>query len=334
MSIKLSGAKSPQTASNKIPKKPKKTITNTLYIILVLSFIYIPILSLIIFSFNKSEGRIASLVNWQGFSFQWYSKLWTDQTVKTAIKITLYIACLTTLISTFLGTFAAISLAQSLNKKWRNIVLNVSNFSIVIPEIITALALFVVFGFMGLESGFWKMLLAHISFCTPFVVITVYPKVINLDPHSLEAAYDLGATPLKALTKVILPQLKGAMLLGATLAFSLSFDDFMISYFVGGSECQNISAYIYSLKGTINPTVNALSTILIIIASSKIILNFIKYNNQKQNQRKNVKIEAEANNNENESKNGATTITTNKTTTTKTKTSTKTNTNENEFNTK
>ncbi len=284
MSIKLYGNKSPKNASIKIQTNPKKNINNIFYIILVLSFIYIPILSLIIFSFNKSEGRIASLVNWQGFSFQWYSKLWTDQTVKSAIQITLYIACLTTLISTFLGTFAAISLAQSFNKKWRNIVLNISNFSIVIPEIITALALFVVFGFMGLESGFWRMLLAHISFCTPFVVITVYPKVINLDPHSLEATYDLGATPLKALTKVILPQLKGVMLLGATLAFSLSFDDFMISYFVGGSECQNISAYIYSLKGTINPTVNALSTILIIIASSKIILNFIKYNNQKQNQ--------------------------------------------------
>lgn len=322
MSIKLSGTKSPKTASTKIQTNPKKTITKTLYIILVLSFIYIPILSLIIFSFNKSEGRIASLVNWQGFSFQWYYKLWTDQTVKTAIKITLYIACLTTLISTFLGTFSAISLAQSLNKKWSNIVLNVSNFSIVIPEIITALALFVVFGFVGLESGFWKMFLAHISFCTPFVVITVYPKVINLDPYSLEAAYDLGATPLKALTKVILPQLKGAMLLGATLAFSLSFDDFMISYFVGGSECQNISAYIYSLKGTINPTINALSTILIIIASSKIIMNFIKYNNQ----RKKTKIETEANKNENESANKAITIT--KTTTTNT------NINENEFDTK
>jgi spermidine/putrescine transport system permease protein len=280
MSIKLqSGNKAPKTIHNKVQTKTKKNITNILYIILVLSFIYIPILSLIIFSFNKSEGRIASLVNWQGFSFQWYYKLWTDQTVKTAIKITLYIACITTLISTFVGTFAAISLAQTLNKKWCNIFLNVSNFSIVIPEIITALALFVGFGFMGLENGFWKMVLAHISFCTPFVVIAVYPKVINLDPHSLEAAYDLGATPLKALTKVILPQLKGAMFLGATLAFSLSFDDFMISYFVGGSECQNISAYIYSLKGTINPTVNALSTILIIIASSKIILNLITNNN-------------------------------------------------------
>ncbi|WP_349401874.1 ABC-type spermidine/putrescine transport system, permease protein [Candidatus Phytoplasma solani] len=258
----------------KLHFKPK--LINILYIIIVLGFIYLPIASLIIFSFNKSEGRVASLVNWQGFSWQWYQKLLDDKTIKASIIITLKIAFLTTIISTFLGTFAAISLAQSLKKKWRHMILNVSNFSIVVPEIITALSLFVVFGFLRLDSSFWKMLLAHISFCTPFVVITVYPKVISLDPYCLEAAYDLGATPFKALTKVILPQLKGAMLIGATLAFTLSFDDFIISYFVGGAECQNISSYIYSLKGTINPTINALSTILIVLTSCKVILNFMK----------------------------------------------------------
>ncbi|AGL90782.1 ABC-type spermidine/putrescine transport system, permease component II [Candidatus Phytoplasma australiense] len=254
----------------------KIKLKHILYIAIILTFIYVPIASLILFSFNKSEGRVASLVNWQGFSWQWYQKLLSDKTIKTSIAITLKIAFLTTIISTFLGTFAAISLAQSLNKKWRVMILNASNFSIVVPEIITALSLFVVFGFIRLESSFWKMLLAHISFCTPFVAISVYPKVISLDPYCFEAAYDLGATPFKALIKVILPQLKGGMLVGATLAFTLSFDDFIISYFVGGAECQNISAYIYSLKGTINPSVNALSTILISLTSFKIIFDFIK----------------------------------------------------------
>ncbi|MBP5836069.1 ABC transporter permease [Candidatus Phytoplasma meliae] len=259
----------------KLKFQPKKI--NILYIAIMLIFIYLPIVSLIIFSFNRGEGRMTSLINWNGFSLQWYQKLWTDKTINSSIVITLKIALFTTIISTFLGTFAAISLAQTLKKKWRSMVLNMSHFSIVVPEIITALSLFVVFGFIGLKSPFWKMLLTHISFCTPFVVISIYPKVISLNPNSLEAAYDLGATPLKALTKVILPQLKGAMLIGATLAFTLSFDDFMISYFVGGAEYQNISAYIYSLKGTINPTVNALSTILIILTSSKVIFDLMMY---------------------------------------------------------
>ncbi|CCP88379.1 ABC transporter permease [Candidatus Phytoplasma solani] len=264
----------------------RSKLINLLYIIIILIFIYLPIVSLIVFSFNKSDSRIASLVNWQGFSLQWYQKLFTDPTIKSTIIITLQIAFFTTIISTFLGTFAAISLAQGLKKKWRNLILNVSNFSIVIPEIITALSLFVVFGCLRLDSPFIKMILAHISFCTPFVVIAVYPKVISLDPYSLEAAYDLGATPLKALTKIILPQLKGAMLVGAALAFTLSFDDFIISYFVGGAKCQNISAYIYSLRGTINPTVNALSTILIVVASSKVIFDFLQHKKNTADQRK------------------------------------------------
>ncbi|CCV64654.1 similar to spermidine/putrescine ABC transporter, spermidine/putrescine-binding protein [Alteracholeplasma palmae J233] len=252
----------------------RKTLPK-IYITIILLLIYIPIISLVIFSFNGSTGRTASLVHWNFFSFQWYEKLFTDPTIKSAVWVTLEIAFLSTLISTIIGTMAAISLSKS-KKVFRNVTLSANNIPIVNPEIITALSLFVLFGSIGITSGFWKMLLAHISFSVPYVLITVYPKVRSLDDNLIDAAYDLGATPIKTMFKVVLPQLKGSMIAGAAIAFAMSFDDFIISYFVGGESYQNISAYIYSLRGTINPSVNALSTIIIFVIGIKVTIDYIR----------------------------------------------------------
>ncbi|MDO8168237.1 ABC transporter permease [Candidatus Phytoplasma melaleucae] len=250
---------------------PKKKLFY-FYLILILIFIYLPIASLIIFSFNETEGRIASLVHFNKFGTKWYRKILEDASIKSSIIITLKIAFLSTIVSTIIGTFSAVSLINY-KPKWQKIILNINQLPIIIPEIINALALFVLFSFIGLNNGFWRMLLSHISFSIPYVLITVYAKCLTLNISSIEAAYDLGATPFQTLIKIILPQLKSSMIAGAGIAFALSFDDFIISYFAGGSNFQNISAYIYSLKGTINPAINALSSVLILIVILKIILN-------------------------------------------------------------
>lgn len=246
-----------------------------IYLILILLFIYLPIISLIIFSFNESNGRISSLVHFHKFGFKWYRRILEDSAIKSSIFITFKIAFLSTIISTFIGTLAAISLINY-KKKWRNIIINTNQFSIIIPEIINALALFIFFSYIGLNNSFLRMLLAHISFSIPYVLISVYAKCSTLDTYLIEAAYDLGATPFQTLTKIILPQLKDVMIASAGIAFALSFDDFIISYFVGGSDYHNISAYIYSLKGTINPTINAVSSVLILFILSKIIFDLRK----------------------------------------------------------
>ncbi len=255
--------------------KINKKKLSFIYLFLILIFIYLPIISLIIFSFNENEGRISSLVHFNKFGFKWYQKILEDSTIKSSIFITFKIAILSTIISTILGTLAAISL-MNYKKKWRQLILNVNQFSIIIPEIITALSLFVLFSFIGLKSSFWRMLLAHISFSIPYVLISVYTKCCVLELDLIEAAYDLGATSFQTLIKIIFPQLKDVMLASAGIAFALSFDDFIISYFAGGSDYQNISAYIYSLKGTINPTINALSSILILVVLLKITIELIK----------------------------------------------------------
>lgn len=248
-----------------------KKIANS-YLCLILFFIYLPIISLVIFSFNVSEERISSLVHFNKFGLKFYRKIFQDISIKNAIKMTFQIAILSTFFSTILGTLAAISL-MNYKKKWRQTLLNANQFAMIIPEVINALALLVLFSFIGLQNGFLRMLLAHISFSIPYVLISVYVKCCLLDEDLLEASYDLGATPFQTLIKIILPQLKGAMMASAGIAFALSFDDFIISYFVGGAEYQNIAAYIYSLKGTINPTINALSSIFIMFILLKILLD-------------------------------------------------------------
>lgn len=259
----------------------KKPLWSYIYIAMVMLFIYLPIVSLVIFSFNEPSGRHGSLVNWNQFGFSNYTELFQDRNILNAVGVTINIAVLSTIASTMIGTFAAIGLAR-MKRKFRDTILSINNIPVVTPEIITALALFVLFMSMGLRPGFVPLLLAHISFSVPFVLITVYPKVRSLDPNLVDASNDLGAKPLQTLFKVILPQLKGAMIAGAAIAFTMSFDDFIISYFVGGTS-QNISAYIYSQKGTPKPTINALSTMILFVVLAKGIFDYIK--SKKQNKK-------------------------------------------------
>ncbi|MFA5560704.1 MAG: ABC transporter permease [Acholeplasmataceae bacterium] len=241
------------------------------YFILIVILTYLPILSLVIFSFN--EGR--SITQWTGFSFKWYVELFQDSQLIDAIVTTLMVAIISTAVSTVIGTFAALGLSKS-RRIIREITLGINNIPILSPEIITAIALFIFFGAFAIDRGLLTMILAHIGFSTPYVILTVYPKVKSLDPNLTHAAYDLGATPGQALFKVILPQIKVAVIAGAAIAFTMSFDDFVISYFTSSGYPQNISMYLYTLRRGIVPTVNALSTFIILIIGVKIVYDYVK----------------------------------------------------------
>lgn len=254
--------------------KTFKKISDYGFIGLVLAFCYLPILSLIIFSFNESR----SLTNFSGVSLKWYGELFKNKEIINAVVITFVVAILATIISTIIGTFASIAIAKH-KRRLRNSILSLNNLPIVNPEIVTAIGLLLLFQSIQLECGFLTMLLAHIAFCVPYVILSVYPKVRSLDPSLQEAAQDLGATPLQALRHAILPQIKTAVFAASAISFTMSFDDFVISYFTAGSTT-NISIYLYTLKRGVNPSINALSTIMIAVITVVVVANFIKANKQ------------------------------------------------------
>lgn len=238
----------------------KHNFTKVFTLFLVLSFFYLPILSLMIFSFNDSR----SLTSWSGFSLQWYQALFENREMMNAISTTISIALISTLVATVMGTLAAIGISKS-RRLIKELVLSVNNFPILNPEIVTAIGLMLMYSSLNIEKGFITMLLAHIIFSTPYVILSVLPRLRRLDPDIAEAALDLGATPLQALWKVIVPMIMPGIVSGALIAFTMSFDDFVISYFVSGNGVKNISILVYTMSKRINPTINALSTILVVI---------------------------------------------------------------------
>ena len=240
--------------------KSKKSIFSRFYVLLCLAFFYLPILVTMIFSFNSSK----SLTRFTGFSLRWYGELLKNIEVSKAVYVSVTVAILATVISTVLGTITAIGLSKS-KKVVKELLLNINNIPIQNPEIVTAIGLMLLFSSLGFRKGYLTMLLAHIAFCTPYVITSVYPKVRGLDPNMANAAMDLGATPYQALTKVIVPMIKEGIFAGALLAFTMSFDDFVISYFVSGNGVKNISIVVYNMTKRINPTINALSTIVIVV---------------------------------------------------------------------
>ena len=222
--------------------KRKNTIFSKLYVVLCLAFFYLPILVTMIFSFNSSK----SLTRFTGFSLRWYGELINNMEISKAVYVSVTVAILATVISTVLGTITAIGLSKS-RKVLKEMVLTINNFPILNPEIVTAIGLMLLFSSLGMTKGYLTMLLAHIAFCTPYVITSVYPKVRSLDPNLANAAMDLGATPYQALTKVIVPMIKEGIFAGALLAFTMSFDDFVISYFVSGNGVKNISIVVYNM---------------------------------------------------------------------------------------
>lgn len=247
--------------------KHSKKFFSRLYMILVLAFFYLPILYTVVFSFNS--GR--SLTRFDGFSLRWYEKMFNDSSMMNAIFYTIIIALLATAISTVVGTIAAIGLSNS-KKLVRGVMEQVNNLPLTNPDIVTAIGLLMFFSMLGIRKGFTTMLLAHVMFCIPYVMLSVMPKLRSLDPNLADAALDLGATPWQALTKVIVPQIMPGIVSGALVAFTMSFDDFIISYFVTGNGVNNISILVYSMSKRVNPSINALSTLIVLIITVVLVL--------------------------------------------------------------
>lgn len=245
-----------------------KKLFSKFYLALILIFFYLPILYTIVFSFNDSR----SLTVFKGFSLQWYERMFNDRNMMQAIWYTFVIAILATIISTIVGTIASIGLSKS-RKALQLAIEQVNNLSVMNPEIVTAIGLLMLFSsFRVIEKGFLTLLLAHIAFCIPYVMLSVSPKLRSLDPNLAEVALDLGATPWQALTKVIVPQILPGIVSGALIAFTMSIDDFVISYFVTGNGVSNISILVYSMSKRINPSINAVSTLVIVIITVVLIL--------------------------------------------------------------
>ena len=264
--------------------KSKKTLGQRLsscYLVLILLFIYLPIGYVVLFSFNESK----SLTNFTGFSLRWYENMFSDRTMLESIYYTVIVAVVATVVSTIVGTITAIGLSKS-RKVIRTLVLEVNNLPVMNPDIVTAIGLMLLFISLKIQLSLTTLILSHISFCIPYVILTIMPKLRQLDDNVAEAALDLGATPWQALTKVIIPQIYPAILSGALIAFSMSFDDFVISFFTAGVGINNISMFVYSMK-RYNPSVNALSTLIVVVVTIILILaNVIPAIKDKKNQHK------------------------------------------------
>ena len=241
-----------------------KTLSK-IYTFLVFLFLYAPIFVLIIFSFNDSNTMSRSV--WSGFSLKWYARLFEDRMIMDALKNTLIIAVVAAIVATVLGTIAAIGLNGIRNKWVRRMMMNVTNLPMVNPEIVTGVSLMLLFVFVaqmlgGLSLGMLSLILAHITFCLPYVILSVLPKLRQMDAHLYEAAQDLGCSPRRAFFKVVLPEIAPGIVTGMIMAFTLSIDDFIISYFTSGTT-QTLPIYIYSMtRKRISPEINALSTLL------------------------------------------------------------------------
>ncbi len=247
---------------------------------LVLLFLYVPIFVLIVFSFNETKSRSV----FSGFTLDWYAKLFKNDIIISSLVNTIIIAVVASIAATILGTLAAIGI-NSMKKLPKAIVLNITNMPVINPEIVTGVSLMLLFVFfaarMNFEFGFVTLLIAHITFDVPYVILNVMPKFKQMDPNLFEAAQDLGCSPFSALYKVILPEIMPGIVSGFLMSFTFSLDDFVVSYFTTGSTSQTLPITIYSMtRRKISPEINALSTLIFIVVVIVLIVKNIIENRQ------------------------------------------------------
>lgn len=246
-----------------------KKVFSNIYLFLVFLFLYAPIFALVVFSFNDSK----SMAHWNGFTFKWYERLFQNESIMSALYYTIVVAVISSVVATIVGTISAIGI-HKMRGKGRKLILNINYLPILNPDIVTAVALMSLFAFINLEFGFTTMLLSHIMFSIPYVILSVLPKLKQLPQNIEEAAMDLGATPSYALRKVILPQIKPGIVSGFLMAFTMSIDDFIISFFNTGNGVSNLSIEIYGMaRRGIKPEINALSTIMFTVVLILLLLS-------------------------------------------------------------
>ncbi len=235
-----------------------KKIFSRFYVGLIILFLYAPILILIVLSFNQSKSRS----KWGGFTFHWYQELFRNEDIMSALTTTLIIAFSSALIATIIGTAAAIAI-NSMKRTPRTVLLGITNIPMLNADIVTGISLMLIFVALNFTLGFFSVLLAHITFNIPYVILSVMPKLKQLNPHTFEAAQDLGASPFYAFFKVILPDIFPGVISGFFLAFTMSLDDFVITHFTKGPEINTLSTKIYTeVRKGIKPEIYALSTLM------------------------------------------------------------------------
>lgn len=247
----------------------KHKLLSDIYMAMVMLFLYAPILVLIVFSFNDSKSRNT----WSGFTLHWYKDLFRDAEIMQSLALTLFVALLSAIIATVLGTAAAIGLSKA-NKRVRSAFMTLNYLPMVNPDIIIGVSLMLLFTYLRVEFGVTTLLLAHITFSVPYVVLNVMPKLRAMDKHIYDAALDLGCNPLEAYFKVVIPEIMPGILSGFVMALTLSIDDFVVSYFVNGSASQTLPLVIYSqTRRRITPKINALSTIIFVVVLGILVIN-------------------------------------------------------------
>lgn len=251
-------------------------LSSKIYTTIIFVFLFAPIVILLVFSFNEAK----SLSVFSGFSLKWYQELFSDRSTLESVKNTLVLAFAATVVSTVMGTAAALGVYR-LRREWYKMLFNtVTNIPMVNPDIITGISMMLVFVFVGRLFGastslnFWTMLIAHVTFCLPYVIFQVLPKLQQMDGDLLEAAQDLGCTPFRAFFKVTMPEILPGIITGAIMAFTLSLDDFVISYFTSGNDFQTLPIRIYGMtKKTVTPKMYALATIIFFVTLALLLLN-------------------------------------------------------------
>lgn len=273
-------------------KENKMRLSSKIYSCLIFAFLFAPILVMLIYSFNEAK----SLSVHSGFSLRWYQELLQDRNTIQAVKNSLILATSATLISSIMGTAAAVGINKLRSKWYRNVINTVTDIPMTNPDIITGISLMLMFVFVGRLFGastslnFWTMLIAHVTFCLPYVILQVLPKLRQMDPALHEAAMDLGCTPLRAFLRVELPEILPGIITGAIMAFTMSMDDFVISYFTVGTGFETLPIRIYSMtKKTVTPKMYALATIIFFVILALLIISNIIDNEDRVEEKKHRK---------------------------------------------
>lgn len=248
-------------------KKTFSSYLGTAYMALIFLFLYVPIITLIVYSFNGGKGQL-----WQGFSLKWYEKLFKSSLIGEAVWNTLTIATLSSLIATVIGVISCVGI-QALSNRYRDVYMMINNIPLLNSDLVTGLSLMLVFIAFGISFGYSTVLLAHISFNIPYVILSVLPRIRSVNQSTYDAAVDLGARPIQAFMKVIFPEIFPSIVSGFLMAFTMSLDDFIITHFTKGPGINTISTLIYSeVRRGIDPSMNALSTIMFMSAIVLLIL--------------------------------------------------------------
>ena len=269
--------------------KKKPSPASRIFTVFIFLFLYAPIIVLIAFSFNSSKSRTV----WTGFTFDWYKELFQDTTIMNSLYTTLSISIVAAIVATIAGTFAAIGF-YTMRKRWRSPLLAVNNIPVVNADIVTGVSLCLLFVSIGTvfkySLGYGTLLIAHITFNIPYVILSVMPKLHQLDKSLLEAAQDLGCTWMQAFFKIVVPQIMPGIVNGVIIAFTMSIDDFVISYFTAGSQVQTLSMTIYAMtRKRISPKVNAISTILFLSVLVLLLIINIREMRQEENMKKRLR---------------------------------------------